>query len=300
MDSVAFASWIVGIRRLDASQRGRAFQELALAEANDLGASDDGATGAAAPPGEPQAVQSVAPERMSKAAPGQTLLSRIGQDRLASFGCPHCGGDDVRPWGKAGGKPRYRCASCRKTFNPLTGTPLAGLHHPDRWPDQARALIAGETVAKAAETLRRGLHHRVPVETSVPVGAQSRQAAVPVRDRRGGRDLHPGILQGQTPRSTEIVAQAGRQGHQAGAVGGADPGHRRPRPHRCDHRCRPAAARRRQHHAALGRSLPGPRNCAATEVRRSPHSLGAPGSSSMSCPRRAFRCRKHLICTSTT
>ena len=47
MDSVAFASWIVGIRRLDASQRGRAFQELALAEANDLGASDDGATGAA-------------------------------------------------------------------------------------------------------------------------------------------------------------------------------------------------------------------------------------------------------------
>jgi len=28
---------------------------------------------------------------------------------------------------------------------------LAGLHHRDRWPDQARALIAGETVAKAAE-----------------------------------------------------------------------------------------------------------------------------------------------------
>ena len=57
----------------------------------------------------------------------------------------------VRPWGKAGGKPRYRCTSCRKTFNPLTGTPLAGLHHQDRWPDQAQALIAGETVAKAAE-----------------------------------------------------------------------------------------------------------------------------------------------------
>ena len=44
-----------------------------------------------------------------------------------------------------------RCTSCRKTFNPLTGTPLAGLHHQDRWSDQARALIAGETVAKAAE-----------------------------------------------------------------------------------------------------------------------------------------------------
>src|SRR5208337_2391914 len=34
MDSEAFATWLVGIRRLDASQRSRAFQELALAEAN--------------------------------------------------------------------------------------------------------------------------------------------------------------------------------------------------------------------------------------------------------------------------
>ena len=88
-------------------------------------------------------------------------------------------------------------------------------------------------------TLQGDLHHRVPVETSVPVRAQSRQAAVPVRDRRGGRDLHPRILQGQTPRSAESIAQAGRQGRQAGSVGGADPSHRRPRPHRRDHRCRP-------------------------------------------------------------
>ena len=39
-------------------------------------------------------------------------------------------------------------------MNPLTGTPLAGLHRRDRWPDQAQALIAGETVAKAAEHCR--------------------------------------------------------------------------------------------------------------------------------------------------
>src|SRR5713226_4308806 len=81
---------------------------------------------------------------------GEDLLSKVGRGRIGSFGCPHCGGDDVRPWGKAGGKPRYRCASCRKTFNPLTGTPLSGLHHRDRWHDQAQALINGETVAKAA------------------------------------------------------------------------------------------------------------------------------------------------------
>jgi len=150
MDSIAFTTWLVGVRRLEASQRGRVFQELALAEANDPDASDDGATVAAATPGGIEAVPSIAQERTAKAAPGQGLLSQIGQGRLASFGCPHCGGDDIRPWGKAGGKPRYRCVNCRKTFNPLTGTPLAGLHYPDRWQDQARALIGGETIAKAA------------------------------------------------------------------------------------------------------------------------------------------------------
>ena len=60
----------------------------------------------------------------------------------------------MRPWGRASGKPRYRCASCRKTFNPLTGTPLAGLHYPERWNDQAQALIEGDTIAKAAERCR--------------------------------------------------------------------------------------------------------------------------------------------------
>jgi len=80
-----------------------------------------------------------------------SLLSQIGHARLADFGCLHCAGDDVRPWGKASGKPRYRCVTCRKTFNPLTGTPLAGLHYPERWRDQAQALIDGETIAKAAK-----------------------------------------------------------------------------------------------------------------------------------------------------
>lgn len=46
-----------------------------------------------------------------------------------------------RPWGQAGGKPRYPCAECRKTFNPLTGTPLSGLHYPDRWRDRVLAAL---------------------------------------------------------------------------------------------------------------------------------------------------------------
>jgi transposase-like protein len=98
-----------------------------------------------------EAAPSVVGGKTSASAPGESLLSDIGRGRIAQFGCPHCGGDDIRPWGKASGKPRYRCVGCGRTFNPLTGTPLAGLHYPDRWRDQARALISGETIAQAAE-----------------------------------------------------------------------------------------------------------------------------------------------------
>ena len=144
MESAAFRTWLDGIHRLDASQRDQAVRELVLAEA---GIHRDAAMVASEPacPPPPSGAQT-----SGGAATKPDLMARIGQSRLASIGCPHCDGDDIRPWGMAGGKPRYRCAACRKTFNPLTGTPLSGLHYPDRWKDQAQALINGETIAKAA------------------------------------------------------------------------------------------------------------------------------------------------------
>jgi transposase-like protein len=155
VDLAAFSNWLSGVRGLDAVQRGMAFLELALAEADAADALGDGESVALARLDETEAVPAVpAVDGTVTAAGGESLLSRIGQGRIASFGCPHCGGDDIRPWGTARGKPRYRCAECRKTFNPLTRTPLAGLHYPDRWADQAQALISGETVAKAAERCR--------------------------------------------------------------------------------------------------------------------------------------------------
>ncbi len=264
MDTAAFATWLGGIGLLDPGQRAEAFRELALAEAADPIDPSAHAVDAAMLPYEAVVAPSLPVAGTDDAAPEEDLLSKVGRGRIARFGCPHCGRDDVRPWGKAGGKPRYRCTSCRKTFNPLTGTPLAGLHHRDRWPDQAQALIAGETVAKAAERCKVAYTTALRWRHRFPVRAQSRQASAPVRDRRGGRDLHPRILQGQTPRSAESIAQAGRQGRQAGSVGGADPSHRRPRPHRRDHRCRPAAARRRQHH---GRARAGHHPASGTVLR---------------------------------
>lgn len=64
--------------------------------------------------------------------------------------CPHCGESRIRPWGRASGLPRYRCSGCRRTFGPLTGTPLARLRHKDRWLFYLEKFHEGESVRKAA------------------------------------------------------------------------------------------------------------------------------------------------------
>jgi len=153
MDGATFATWRAEIGGLTATQRRLAFFDFALAEANDPIEPPDEEIGEAARPveiaGAPAAAVAIAPT--GAATPEPDLFSKVGRDRIASFGCPRCGAFEIGAWGRANGMPRYRCKACRKTFNPLTGTPLAGLHYKDRWMDQAQALISGESVAKAAE-----------------------------------------------------------------------------------------------------------------------------------------------------
>ena len=151
MDDVVFANWLAGIGFLKPIQRERAYYALALAEMDHPVECRDRGTGAASPPEQARpAPRSAAGKAVSTAHSGG-LLAKAGHDRITNFGCPQCGGDRVHRWGHDRGKPRYRCTHCRKTFTPLTGTPLAGLHRPERWNDQAQALISGESLAVAAK-----------------------------------------------------------------------------------------------------------------------------------------------------
>ena len=142
MREAAFEKWLLTIGRLDAPQRERALRALALA--------GTGVAGETAPVdvGEGRLRDGSAPAAAMSSAQGDggscddSLLAQIGRGRIESFGCPHCRCAEVRSWGRAGGKPRYRCAACRRTFNPLTGTALAGLHYPERWRDQAQAFLS--------------------------------------------------------------------------------------------------------------------------------------------------------------
>ncbi len=76
---------------------------------------------------------------------------------------------------------------------------LAGLHHQDRWMDQAQAVASGETIAVAAERCADRSHDSLSVASASPLsfGSQSRQTRIAIGDRRGRRDIDSEILQGQ-------------------------------------------------------------------------------------------------------
>lgn len=65
--------------------------------------------------------------------------------------CPKCGHDQIARWGLASGLQRYRCATCKITFNALTGTPLARLRHKDKWLEYAQQMTEGKSVRKSAK-----------------------------------------------------------------------------------------------------------------------------------------------------
>ena len=159
MEVAEFQEWSGGIARLSRAQRRQTFQTLALSEASDSYDDDDlgecrevdavTAVLGDTPGGTLAAAEPSMPAPLSRAQTDG--LAGLGQRRVDSLGCPHCGGREVTLWGKASGVPRYRCKSCGRTFNALTKTPLAHLRKKDKWLEQAGALIDGASVSKAAE-----------------------------------------------------------------------------------------------------------------------------------------------------
>jgi transposase-like protein len=75
------------------------------------------------------------------------LEERVGVDRR----CPHCAAPGAVIRGRSNGLRRYFCRGCGKTFNCLTGTPLARLRHKELWTEFGASLSKGETVAVSAE-----------------------------------------------------------------------------------------------------------------------------------------------------
>jgi len=65
--------------------------------------------------------------------------------------CPHCGQSRLHRHGQADGLQRYRCQACGKTFNALTGTPMARLRHKSKWLTYLQTMLTSQTVRQAAK-----------------------------------------------------------------------------------------------------------------------------------------------------
>ena len=70
--------------------------------------------------------------------------------------CPHCGCARVHRCGCVTGLQRFRCTTCRRTFNALTGTPLARLRKRECWLPYLQCILESRTVRDAARVA--GVH----------------------------------------------------------------------------------------------------------------------------------------------
>ena len=67
--------------------------------------------------------------------------------------CPHCSGRELQKFGKSCGLQRYRCKECGRTFNALTGTPLAKLRKKELWLKNLQHMLDSTPLRKIAEDL---------------------------------------------------------------------------------------------------------------------------------------------------
>lgn len=80
----------------------------------------------------------------------QKVLEMIESRFKSQDNCPHCDSVEYHRHGFAHGLQRYRCKRCKKTFNSLTGTPLARLRNKENWLRYLTAVSESKTVRESA------------------------------------------------------------------------------------------------------------------------------------------------------
>ena len=103
---------------------------------------------------QPQRLQLLA--ALHPAAGLDRIVALIGEIRTPLRRCPDCSCERCHRHGQANDLQRFRCCQCGRTFNDLTGTPLARLRHKGKWIDYLAALLDSRTVRSAATQV--GVH----------------------------------------------------------------------------------------------------------------------------------------------
>jgi transposase-like protein len=134
--------------------------------------------------------------------------------------CLHCRSPEIVKWGFVSGLQRFKCkgSQCGKTFNALTGTPLARLRYRDRWQlnldcmtDALPIWRVAETLGVAVSTAFRWRHRFLKAPTLSKV---SQVCGVIEADEMFFPTSHKGMrnIQGRSPRKRGGMGNAKEKG----------------------------------------------------------------------------------------
>ena len=76
------------------------------------------------------------------------VTALITEVRAPGRCCPRCGNEHCYRHGFANDLQRYRCCACGRTFNDLSGTPLARLRLKAKWLAYSQVLLDSLSVRK--------------------------------------------------------------------------------------------------------------------------------------------------------
>ena len=93
---------------------------------------------------------------LTQQSDGPKIIEIIESRFDATHACPHCTSVDLYRHGLVSGLQRYYCKTCKKTFNALTGTPLARLRDKQKWLNYLASMVQSLTVRRSAANT--GIH----------------------------------------------------------------------------------------------------------------------------------------------
>lgn len=150
--------------------------------------------------------------------------------------CPYCKSETVHKWGMRSGLQRYRCKSCHKTFNALTGTPLARLRHKEEWMYYAEELREGKSIRASADrchihpstsfrwrhrmlqtarqTVPKALNGIIEFDETYFLESHKGEKHLQEPRKRGGKAFQRGISSSQT----DVLIIRDRSGHIVDAI----------------------------------------------------------------------------------
>ena len=98
-------------------------------------------------PDAPTSIQAIDPQDDCDSPNLETITQRNFSKQVH---CSYCASEDVIRWGVRKNRQRYRCKSCGGSFTAFTGTPLSGLHYPEKWNQYLSGMSHSLTLRPAA------------------------------------------------------------------------------------------------------------------------------------------------------